>query len=46
MAVDDLKPIVLEFDRLLPTTSIVDCEALIPVKAVLSADARPIALFL
>ena len=46
MAVEALKPIVLEFDRLLPTTSIVDCEALIPVKAVLSADAKPIVLVL
>jgi hypothetical protein len=46
VAVDDLKPTVFELARLLPTTSIVVSDPVKPVKAVLSADARPIVYLL
>jgi hypothetical protein len=43
---DSLKPTVLELARLLPTTSIVVSDPVMPVKAVLRADARPIVYLL
>ncbi len=42
LACEALKPTVLEFARLLPTTSIVVSAADMPVSAVLMAEARPI----
>ena len=46
VAVDALKPTVFELARLLPTTSIVVSAPVMPVNAVLSADARPIVYLL